>query len=59
MVALLYYATIGVLVLALFGVDAFLNNSHHDWLGVVVLAATVVAAVTVMWRTVVHHLEKY
>lgn len=58
-VALIYYATIGVLVLALLGLDAFLNNSHHDWLGVVVLAVVVVTSVTVMWRAVVRHLEQY
>lgn len=59
MIALLYYATIGVLVIALFGVDEFLNNSHHDWLGVVVLTVSVVTTVTVMWRIVLRHLDKY
>lgn len=58
-VALMYYATVAVLVLALFGVDAFLNNTHHDWLGVVVLSAAVVTTVTVLWRTVLRHLEQY
>lgn len=58
-IALLYYATIGMLILALLGLDAFLNNSHHDWLGVAVLAAVVVTTVTVMWRAVVRHLEQY
>lgn len=59
MIALLYYATIGVLVLALLGVDEFLNNTHHDWLGVVGLAVAVVTTVTVMWRAVLRHLDRY
>ena len=58
-VALIYYATVAVLVLALFGVDAFLNNTHHDWLGVAGLAVTVLITVTVLWRTVLRHLEQY
>jgi hypothetical protein len=59
MVALLYYAIIGVLVLALLGVDEFLNSNHHDWPCVAVLAVAVVTTVTIMWRSVVHHLEQY
>ena len=58
-IALMYYATITVLVLALLGVDEFLKNGSHDWLGVAVLAAVVIATVTVMWRAVVRHLEQY
>jgi hypothetical protein len=58
-VALIYYATVAVLVLALLGIDEFLNSNHHDWLGVVVLSAAVVTTVTVLWRTVLRHLEQY